>query len=309
MNLAVGRLPHGPKNLITDVLGVRVGHTTVDKGNCHTGVTVVVPPVSNPFTEKLTVFPARNQDIIGDVLLRSQCILPAYVRPDTDTESVPVSDTVLPPLSPDFASALCTFPEGRTLVQHDMLSFSRLESGAVQVTLTLEGGFTLRMRRIYEPMELLSLFAGDIPTVAVWPAVPLPPDKWKLYTVYSHMSAGFSISAQGASAGAAPAMSDNPPRSVMVLEEFPASFSFWQGEQPIGSLINLLPGISLNASEEAMVCMDLGSSAASVILSRGNAYEPLQGPGEGDSRFQETDTENSAAHGGPETDDPQHDRG
>ncbi|MBQ4436141.1 MAG: P1 family peptidase [Clostridia bacterium] len=54
MNLAVGRLPHGPNNLITDVPGVRVGHTTVDKGDCHTGVTVVVPPVSNPFTEKLT---------------------------------------------------------------------------------------------------------------------------------------------------------------------------------------------------------------------------------------------------------------
>ena len=54
MNFAVGRLPHGPNNLITDVPGVRVGHTTVDKGDCHTGVTVVVPPVSNPFTEKLT---------------------------------------------------------------------------------------------------------------------------------------------------------------------------------------------------------------------------------------------------------------
>ena len=54
MNFPVGRLPHGLKNLITDVPGVRVGHTTVDDGNCHTGVTVVLPPVSNPFTEKLT---------------------------------------------------------------------------------------------------------------------------------------------------------------------------------------------------------------------------------------------------------------
>ena len=54
MTLTVGRLPHGPKNLITDVPGVKVGHATVDEGNCHTGVTVVVPPVRNPFTEKLT---------------------------------------------------------------------------------------------------------------------------------------------------------------------------------------------------------------------------------------------------------------
>ena len=53
MSFEVGRLPHGPKNRITDVPGVRVGHATVDKGDCHTGVTVVVPPVRNPFVEKL----------------------------------------------------------------------------------------------------------------------------------------------------------------------------------------------------------------------------------------------------------------
>ena len=54
MNLSIGRLPHGERNLITDVPGVRVGHATVDEGNCHTGVTVVLPPPKNPFTDKLT---------------------------------------------------------------------------------------------------------------------------------------------------------------------------------------------------------------------------------------------------------------
>ena len=54
MNLSIGRLPHGSRNLITDVLGVRVGHATIDEGNCHTGVTVVLPPRENPFTDKLT---------------------------------------------------------------------------------------------------------------------------------------------------------------------------------------------------------------------------------------------------------------
>ena len=54
MNLTVGRLKHGPRNLITDVPGVLVGHVTVDEGSCHTGVTVVVPSAANPFTDKLT---------------------------------------------------------------------------------------------------------------------------------------------------------------------------------------------------------------------------------------------------------------
>lgn len=65
----------------------------------------------------------------------------------------------------------------------------------------------------------------------------------------------------------------------MTLEAFPSCFSLWHGEKPVGSLLNLLPEISLNESEETMVCMDLGSSAASVMLSRGNHYTPLQGPG------------------------------
>ncbi len=54
MNMPIGRLPHGERNLITDVPGVRVGHATVDAGDCHTGVTVVLPPRENPFTDKLT---------------------------------------------------------------------------------------------------------------------------------------------------------------------------------------------------------------------------------------------------------------
>ena len=54
MNMAIGSLPHGAENRITDVPGVLVGHCTVDEGNCHTGVTVVLPHKRNPFTEKLT---------------------------------------------------------------------------------------------------------------------------------------------------------------------------------------------------------------------------------------------------------------
>ena len=54
MKLPIGKLPHGPRNLITDVPGVRVGHATVDTAACHTGVTVVLPPPANPFAEKLT---------------------------------------------------------------------------------------------------------------------------------------------------------------------------------------------------------------------------------------------------------------
>src|SRR3954465_601477 len=52
LGLSVGQLPPGPLNAITDVAGVRVGHTTliegdgplvVGRGPVRTGVTVVIP--------------------------------------------------------------------------------------------------------------------------------------------------------------------------------------------------------------------------------------------------------------------------
>lgn len=47
-----GHLPCGPGNKITDVPGVRVGHATVENGQQHTGVTVIVPGDENPFLKK-----------------------------------------------------------------------------------------------------------------------------------------------------------------------------------------------------------------------------------------------------------------
>jgi len=44
LGVVVGDLPTGPANAITDVAGVRVGHTTLHEGErLHTGVTAVVP--------------------------------------------------------------------------------------------------------------------------------------------------------------------------------------------------------------------------------------------------------------------------
>ena len=54
MRFDIGSLPRGKRNSIADVEGVLVGHATIDRGDCHTGVTVVLPPVRNPYLQKLT---------------------------------------------------------------------------------------------------------------------------------------------------------------------------------------------------------------------------------------------------------------
>lgn len=50
----VGTQPPGPLNAITDVAGVRVGHTTVREGQAiHTGVTAILPHGGNVFLERV----------------------------------------------------------------------------------------------------------------------------------------------------------------------------------------------------------------------------------------------------------------
>ncbi len=52
--LIIGKLPTGPRNAITDVPGVRVGHATVVKPpSIRTGVTAILPHSGNVFREKV----------------------------------------------------------------------------------------------------------------------------------------------------------------------------------------------------------------------------------------------------------------
>src|SRR5215467_2981904 len=54
LGVVVGILPTGKNNAITDVAGVRVGHTTLIKGdNVRTGVTAILPHGGNLFREKV----------------------------------------------------------------------------------------------------------------------------------------------------------------------------------------------------------------------------------------------------------------
>ena len=52
--LSVGVLPTGPLDSITDVAGVKVGHTTIIRGDdIRTGVTAILPHPGNVFPEKV----------------------------------------------------------------------------------------------------------------------------------------------------------------------------------------------------------------------------------------------------------------
>lgn len=50
----IGTLPRGPRNAITDIPGVTVGHSTLHEGDIHSGVTVIMPAQDDLFQNKLT---------------------------------------------------------------------------------------------------------------------------------------------------------------------------------------------------------------------------------------------------------------
>jgi D-aminopeptidase len=99
--IVLGTLPPGPGNAITDVAGVRVGHTTlvegqgplvVGKGPIRTGVTVVVPHDGDPFMEPVFAGCHRlngNGELTGLEWIRESGFLTSPVAL-TNTHSVGV---------------------------------------------------------------------------------------------------------------------------------------------------------------------------------------------------------------------------
>jgi D-aminopeptidase len=91
--MAVGTLPPGPRNAITDVPGVRVGHATIVEGDAvRTGVTVVHPHEGNAWEEPVFAGPHRlngNGELTGLEWIRESGLLTSPIGL-TNTHSVGV---------------------------------------------------------------------------------------------------------------------------------------------------------------------------------------------------------------------------
>lgn len=100
LGLKMGELPNGPRNAITDVDGVRVGHTTLvsgegglvrGEGPVRTGVTVIIPR-DEPWNRPLYAAPHRlngNGEMTGLEWVRESGTLTSYIGL-TNTHSVGV---------------------------------------------------------------------------------------------------------------------------------------------------------------------------------------------------------------------------
>lgn len=235
-----------------------------------------------PFSERLALFPARAGEIIGDSLLSVMCVLPPAEIPRAEAEApadqpVIQSDAVLPPFSDDLAQALCRLPEGRTLVRQGLLSFERADNGGIKVVLTLEGSFPVRLLRTYTADEIVTLYAHDIPTLAVWPNLPLLPEDWKTYLVYTNLPASADVKIFTADGSSFIPVREKTSRTVTRTSSFPLCFSFSHGSDSVGSILNLLPTPEIRKEGSVTACIDFGSVGTSVVLSSGRSRKPLQG--------------------------------
>ncbi|MBC7635470.1 MAG: P1 family peptidase, partial [Acetobacteraceae bacterium] len=61
LGLACGDLPPGPRNAISDVAGVTVGHCTLSDGDIQTGVTAIIPHQGNIFADR----PVAAADVLN----------------------------------------------------------------------------------------------------------------------------------------------------------------------------------------------------------------------------------------------------
>jgi len=230
-----------------------------------------------PFSDRLALFPARGNDVIGDALLSSMCTLRPTETAASESAEI-VQDAVLPPLSAKFGRALCTLPEGRTLLREGLLQFEYTGEGSCKVTLTLDGAFPVRLVRVYAPEEILHLYAHDIPTVAVWPSVPFPPGEWNAYYVYAHLSEPYSASVLPENGSFGELLQTSGGRYAAVFDAFPVCIALSHGQESVGIIPNVLPKPIPEESAPVEICVDFGSAGTSVVFSADRKRRPMHGP-------------------------------
>lgn len=199
----------------------------------------------------------------------------APLSPASEAAPAVVPDAVLPPLSPGFARAICRLPRGQSLVHSRFLSFQP-EGAGIRVILTLEGAFTLKLVRVYGPEDQLPLYSHDLPSLAVWPSMPFPPDQWHAYFSWAHGDGDFHFTVLTQEEELE--LEGPAPRFALKTEGYPLCFLLSRGGQSVGALPNLLPVPEVPFGPVWTASLDFGAAASSLVLSDGASRFPLQGP-------------------------------
>lgn len=214
----------------------------------------------SPFSARLTRLEGAG-NALGDTALRVSCRVG--------------EDGFLPPLSPELAECLCHAPEGQGFVPEQLYLIPE-EDGDITASFLLRGTGELALVRRYHPEEIVTLSAAEVPTVAVWPCIPMADECWKAYFVYLH-GAGLTVKALSDD-GWAEASAEGRAFDVLRTAGYPACLTVWRQGECLGALPNALPATQPESVGAAVIALDIGASGISVMMRLGEAVEPLTGP-------------------------------
>lgn len=222
----------------------------------------------DPFTDKMVLIPRQGGFLIGDTVLSLSCKLDPV--PVAEGEPSIPADAVLPPLKPGAALAICD----SGLLNEKLLSFRR-DGDNIAASLLIRGHFDLLMTRSYTPEQILIMYADDIPTIALWPAVPFRAADWNAYFLYTHLSEKWNLSA--ADGDSLVPLEGETPRFVSRLNSYPRCIFLHFHDEIAAAIPNLLPYPELPEGRDYSACVDFGAAGTSIMLTDGGSTLPLQG--------------------------------
>ena len=213
-----------------------------------------------PFSDRLCVIPGGTGTMFEDGALQARCVLPALGEGP--------ACAVLPPLS--MALAACA----GDMLRLDSLRLWWTEGGGAAARFTLQGTGEVMLERTFAPGEIRCLPPEEAPTLAIWPALPLPEEAWRSYAVYLH---GGALRAAVLSRGAWLKTEDRL-FSVVKTETFPGMVALCEGNACLGVLPCALPPCRPAAGERAVGVVELGASGIRMALRQGVQASPVRVP-------------------------------
>mgnify|MGYP006873018006 CR=1 FL=1 len=191
---------------------------------------------------------------------------------------------MLPPLSRKLARWESEHPDSEYGFVLDSLQLSMDKAGRVTVRFFLRGEKgSVNVSRTYTSMEQIFMQPGQVPLIAMWPSLPLPPDRWSAYYLSVRGRIGAEVYSPETSAWQE-AISDDTeegglgPCAVLHVSRFPSVVLLTRNALTLGALLYAPAVFTPPAGGEAIGAMDLGESGTAVAWATENDMQALDVP-------------------------------
>ena len=198
------------------------------------------------------------------------------------------NDPAAPRLIP--GSLFCTLTDDGTALETGFCVACRVRDGERDAPGKVSFLRTSPLRTLPESGGAFRLASASLPCVTLWPDVRLTAGRWRQYFVHTHRPEAVDVWVLASSgwvqgrtytahenAEARPA-AERSWRTVCT-DRFPAYAVLKRGALSLGALVNDSPMRMLRREDAAVVGLDFGSIATTVVLRRGEKVQPAVLPG------------------------------